>query len=177
MKKILSILLLFMLTVNCMTSHATNEAYYQAGATAVIYSQDSIFVTGKLLNRNYMIGGNSITEKELFSMLSTDADYRKICHQTKFLSSVAYSFSLWGGYCLGWGLSQCMTGNDNYKRNFIIGGSSLAIGAGFMVWSRCHFEKAISLYNEKLSHQTSSSELSVNVGFTPSGGLGVMLSF
>ena len=58
-----------------------------------------------------------------------------------------------------------------------MGGAFLACGVGFAVWSQNHLEKTINIYNEKQGRPSFDGELSMNVGFTPSGGLGMVLYF
>lgn len=176
-QKSLSILLLFMFAVNSITSLAASATDMYTENSIIVSTEDSIIVEGNLLNPTYTLRGRNVTFKDVCSILSADVDCKKICNQTKFLSSVSYSFSLFGGYYLGYGVSSCLLGKEGYERNLLLGGALLGAGVGFAVWSQCHLNKAIKLYNEKREHPFINNELSMNVGFTSSGGLGMMLSF
>lgn len=138
---------------------------------------DSIIVEGNLLNPSYMLGSRNVSIKEVYGMLSADADCKIMCDQTKLLATMSNVFSLFGGYYLGYGASKYLFGKEDYKSYLFMGGAFLACGVGFAVWSQNHLEKTINIYNEKQSRPSFDSELSMNVGFTPSGGLGMVLYF
>lgn len=176
-KTTMLILLLFMFSMNGLSIHADNVVGNKAESSAAVSTQDSIHIGGNLLNRSYTLGNRIVTEKDVLALLSSDADYKKICNQTKFLSSVSYTFSFFGGFYLGYGAADFLMGKEGYKTNLLIGGSTLAAGLGFALWSRSHLEKTINLYNQKQGCHSADRELSLNVGVTSSGLLGMRLNF
>lgn len=175
-RNIISTVLMFVFAVHCLSSHAVSAINIHSNATT-IFAQDSIIFEGNLLNPSYMLGIRNISIKEVYSILSEDADCKVKCDQTRLLTSISSVFSLFGGYYLGYGITNLLLGKEDSNRSLMLGGAFLALGLGFGTWSQCHLEKTINIYNEKQSRPSFDSELSMNVGFTPSGGLGMTLYF
>lgn len=179
-KQIKNRLFVFMLLAfvgNAALSHAANAFDTLADDPASASAQDTISVEGNLLNHLYTIGNMRVPEKDVLTIMSADADCKKLCKQAQFLYWTSYGFGYLGGGLLGYGAVDLALGKETYRAEMLMGCASLAVGFGFEVWMHSRMGKAINLYNRKQGYQSADSDLSLNIGLTSSGGIGLQLNF
>ena len=110
-------LILFFIVVITGASCYAQQQSQDVPASSV---NDSIIVEGNLLNPSYMLGSRNVSIKEVYGMLSADADCKIMCDQTKLLATMSNVFSMFGGYYLGYGASKYLFGKEDYKSYLFI---------------------------------------------------------
>lgn len=131
--------------------------------------------------KTYYVGNHELTAADLDeAFLQNDLawEYSRQANGWEYVSTI---FGLAGGALIGYGaaslaMRNIMKNPDSYKSQLLYGTTLLAVGLGCTAIANHKLHKAIDAYNDGLA-SPATDDLSLHVGVTSDGGVGLTLSF
>lgn len=176
MKKI--IMLLFVSLTFAGTSFAQTGGSTEVQSSEV--ENDTITYLKKGLGYSYTQGGKALNMTEIGSMLKDNEAAYKMYKGAKGVGYVSYPFAFVGGWLSGYELANLLFGKEINMTKVGIAGACVAVSVGIASIAEVKLRKSVQKYNEGLLNpapSSSSDDVAINFGITPSGGLGFTLSF
>ena len=130
----------------------------------------------------YYVGGREVTAADLDEAFLQNDRAWKYSRQANGWNYISMIFGYTGGALVGYGLASLLMRNmlenpDSYKPQLLAGASLLVVGLGCTAVSNRKVHKAINAYNDGLASPATAADLSLHVGVTSDGGVGLTLSF